>query len=142
MSQVGVVESVNKDHVFVKVMREEACAHCKICTTGINEGKECLIEAINQCEAVVGDLVNIDIQANYFLQATIIMYGIPLIVMLLGIGISLIITTKLGLSNAEIISATIGIILTGIVYLWINKREKKNKNMAYVPIAISKSQDL
>lgn len=138
MSQVGVVESVNKDHIFVKVIREEACAHCKVCTTGINEGKECLIEAVNQCGAAVGDVVDIDIQANYFLQATMIMYGIPLIAMLLGIGISLIITKKLGLPNAETISAIIGIIFTGVVYLWINKREKKNKNMAYLPIAISK----
>lgn len=138
MSQVGVVESVKKDHIFVKVMREETCAHCKVCTTGINEGKECLIEAVNQCGATVGDVVNIDIQANYFLQATTIMYGIPLIAMLLGIGISLVITKKLGLPNPETISAMIGIIFTGAVYIWINRREKKNKNMIYLPIAISK----
>ena len=138
MSQIGIVESVHKNHVFVKVIREEACAHCKICTTGINEGKECLIEAVNQCGANVGDIVNIDIQANYFLQATTIMYGIPLLAMLFGISISLIFTKKLGLPNAETISAMLGIIFTGAVYIWINKREKKNKNMVYLPIAISK----
>jgi len=141
MSQVGIVESVSKDHVFVKVMREEACAHCKVCTTGINEGKECLIEAVNQCGAVVGDVVNIDIQTSYFLQATTIMYGIPLIAMLLGIGISLVITKKMGISNGETISAMIGIVFTGGIYVWINKRENKNKNIAYLPIAISKHNE-
>lgn len=138
MSQLGTVESIEKDRVFVKVIREEACAHCQVCTTGINEGKECLIEVVNQCGAGVGDVVDIDIQTNYFLQATAIMYGIPLIAMVLGIVVSLGITSKLGLPNAEVISAVIGIILTGTVYLLINLREKKNKNIAYLPIAISK----
>lgn len=141
MSQIGVVESVKKDRVFVKVSREGACAHCRMCTSGINEGKECLIEAVNQCEAGVGDLVDIDIQAKYFLEATIIMYGIPLIAMLSGIGIAWMITKGLGIPNAETISAIVGIIFTSGVYFWINKREKKNENMAYLPIAISKHKE-
>lgn len=138
MSQIGTVQSMKNDHVFVKVIREEACAHCKVCTTGINEGKECLIEAVNQCDAIVGDVVNIDIQANLFLKATAIMYGIPLIAMVLGILISLGIMNKLGIPNADIISAMIGIIVTAMVYAWINLREKKNKNLAYLPSVISK----
>ena len=138
MSQIGTVQSVKNNHVFVKVMREEACAHCQVCTTGINEGKECLIEAVNQCEATVGDVVNIDIQANYFLKATLIMYGIPLIAMVLGILISLGVMNKLGLPNADMMSALVGIIVTGIAYLWINQREKKNKNLAYLPSVVSK----
>ena len=138
MAQIGTVQSVKNNHVFVKVIREEACAHCQVCTTGINEGKECLIEAVNQCEAAVGDVVDIDIQANYFLKATLIMYGIPLIAMILGIMISLGVMNTLGLPNADMISALVGIIVTGITYLLINQREKKNKNLAYLPSVVSK----
>lgn len=140
MAQIGLVESVKDKNVFVKVIRQEACAHCKMCTTGVNEGKECVIEAVNQCHAEVGDTVEIDVQSNYFLRATAIMYGVPLIAMMIGIGLSLGVLQSLDVPAAELISAVIGLALTGIVYLIINKREKANKNTQYLPIAVSKTQ--
>ncbi|NLI89751.1 MAG: SoxR reducing system RseC family protein [Epulopiscium sp.] len=138
MAQIGKVDSIKNDNIFVKVIREEACAHCKMCTTGINEGKECIIEAVNKCNAKVGDVVEIDVQPNYFLRATAIMYGIPLIVLFLAIGISLGVLESKGVAAAEVISAFIGVFFTAIVYLAINKREKNNKNDKYLPIAVSK----
>ena len=141
VAQIGKVESVEDKNIFVTVIREEACAHCKMCTTGVNEGKECTIEAVNKCGAGVGDIVEIDVQSNYFLRATAIMYGIPLLAMMLGIGASLVILEWMDISNAEVISALIGLALTGLVYLLINKREKANKNSQYIPIAISKANE-
>ena len=138
MAQKGTVESIKDQNVYVKVIREEACAHCKMCTTGLNEGKECVIEAVNNCEAKVGDIVEIDVQNNYFLRATAIMYGIPLIALMLGIGISLGILQSNQVKGAELISAFIGLAFTGIAYLIINKREKNNKNAQYLPSAVSK----
>lgn len=138
MAQTGTVESMKDQNVYVKVIREEACAHCKMCTTGINEGKECVIEAVNRCDAKVGDIVEIDVQNSYFLRATAIMYGIPLVALILGIGISLGVLQSVGVKNAELISALIGLVFTGIVYMTINKREKNNKNTKYLPVAVSK----
>lgn len=138
MAQLGTVESIKNNHVFVKVIREEACAHCKVCTTGINEGKECVVEAVNKCDATVGDIVEIDVQANYFLRATAIMYGIPLIALLLGTGISLTALNALEVSNSEVLGAIFGLTFTGITYLLINHREKNNKNNEYLPIATLK----
>ncbi len=138
MAQKGTVESIKDQNVYVKVIREEACAHCKMCTTGLNEGKECVIEAVNNCEAKVGDIVEIDVQNNYFLRATAIMYGIPLIALMLGIGISLGILQSNQVKGAELISAFIGLTFTGIAYIIINKREKNNKNAQYLPSAVSK----
>ncbi len=139
MAQKGTVESIKDQNVYVKVIREEACAHCKMCTTGLNEGKECVIEAVNQCGASIGDEVEIDVQNNYFLRATAIMYGIPLIALMIGIGISSAILKAKGIQGAELISAFIGLAFTGIAYLMINKREKGNKNTQYLPIAVSKT---
>lgn len=141
MAQTGTVESIRNQNVYVKVIREEACAHCKMCTTGINEGKECVIEAVNKCGAKVGDIVEIDVENNYFLRATAIMYGIPLIALMIGIGVSLAILHANSVKEAELISAFIGLGFTGIVYMIINKREKNNKNTQYLPIAISKMNE-
>lgn len=138
MAQLGTVESVKDKHVFVKVLREEACAHCQVCTTGINEGKECLIEAVNQCDAQVGDIVEIDIQTNYFLRATAIMYGIPLIALVFGIVLGAVTIRTLGISQGEVITALVGLVFTAITYIWINKREKRKENTKYLPIAIAK----
>lgn len=138
MAQLGQVEEVENDHIFVKVIREGACAHCRMCTSGVNEGKECIIEAVNKCGAEVGDTVEIDVQANFFLRATAIMYGIPLIAMIVGISISLIITKGLEMEYADAISAFVGVTFTALAYLGINKRERNNKNIKYIPIAISK----
>lgn len=138
MAQKGTVESIKDQNVYVKVIREEACAHCKMCTTGLNEGKECIIEAVNKCDAKVGDIVEIDVQNNYFLRATAIMYGIPLLALMLGIGISLGVLQVKEVRGAELISAVIGLIFTAVTYLIINKREKNNKNTQYLPSAVSK----
>lgn len=138
MAQTGTVESIRDKNVYVKVIREEACAHCKMCTTGVNEGKECVIEAVNKCGAKIGDIVEIDVQNNYFLRATAIMYGIPLVALMLGIGLSLGILQSAGIRNAELISAVIGLGFTGIVYMIINKREKNDKNKQYLPVAVAK----
>lgn len=140
MAQTGTVESVKDNNIYVKVIREEACAHCKMCTTGINEGKECVIEAVNKCSAKVGDIVEIDVQNSYFLRATAIMYGIPLLALMLGIGVSLGILQSAGVKGAELISAFIGLAFTGIVYVIINKRERNNKNTQYLPVAVSKME--
>lgn len=141
MAQTGKVESIKDENVYVKVIREEACAHCKMCTTGVNEGKECVIEAVNKCQAEIGDIVEIDVQSNYFLRATAIMYGIPLLALMLGIGISLSILQSAGIQGAELISAFIGLAFTGVVYMIINQREKNNKNTQYLPIAVSKMEE-
>lgn len=138
MAQIGKVESIKDQNVYVKVIREEACAHCKMCTTGVNEGKECVIEAVNKCGAKVGDIVEIDVGNNYFLRATAIMYGIPLIAMMLGIGLSLGVLQSAGVKGAELISAFVGLGLTAIVYMLINKREKNNQNTHYLPSAVAK----
>ncbi len=140
MAQTGTVESVKDNNIYVKVIREEACAHCKMCTTGINEGKECVIEAVNKCSAKVGDIVEIDVQNSYFLRATAIMYGIPLLALMLGIGVSLGILQSADVKGAELISAFIGLAFTGIVYVIINKRERNNKNTQYLPVAVSKME--
>lgn len=137
MAQIGKVEYIQDKNLFVKVIREGACAHCKMCTSGINEGKECVIEAVNKCEAKVGDTVEIDVQDSFFLRATAIMYGVPLIVLIVGIAVSLAILEPMGVSGAEMISAGIGLALTGIVYMGINKREKEDKNEKYLPMAVS-----
>lgn len=139
MAQRGTVQKVKGKHVFVKVLREEACAHCNVCTTGLNEGKECVIEAVNKCDAKIGDIVDIDIQTNYFLRATAIMYGIPLLVLIVGLFVGGAITKILEVANQELITAIIGLALTGMAYLFINKQEKNKKTLEYLPVAISKA---
>ena len=43
------------------------------------------IEAQNLCEAEVGDWVELELQDNAFMHAILIMYGIPLVGLVLGL---------------------------------------------------------
>lgn len=85
MGETGKVIHTEDGLVTVVMERTEACAKCRACTMGMTT-KEMLISAKNLCGAKLDDWVNIELDGNDFLQAILIMYGLPLVFMLAGFG--------------------------------------------------------
>ena len=135
MAEKGLVTQVKGQYVVVQMVRLEACDHCRACTMGM-EGKEMIIEAENECNAKVGDYVNVSIEQTNFLKAVLIMYTIPLAALLIGIGSGYVIGQLTKINWSEYLSIILGFGFVAITYWIIRKNEPKFKNKKYRPKAI------
>ncbi len=76
MAETGSVIDIEGDKVIVKLQRTEACAKCGACSVGMKT-QDMLIKAHNQCDAIIGDEVEIELEESNFIVAVMIMYGLP-----------------------------------------------------------------
>lgn len=131
MGEVGVVKELHGEQIVVSMKRQEACSKCRACTQGMQE-QEMIIKAKNECSAKVGDHVEIMLEAKNFLQATALMYGIPLLALLVGLGLGYV----LG-NGSELMALTFGFGLLVLSYLGIYKLNPHLKKKTYEPVAIN-----
>ena len=121
---IGTVEKLEKGFAIVTMERQDMCGECHACEM-IGETKSCTVKCINDCDSQVGDKVEIDVAKASFLQATLIMYGVPLLGLLIGIG--------LGSLISEVVSIILGILGMGLTYLIVRWGDKNNKYNKMLP---------
>ena len=136
MAEKGLVIEEKGDKVVIKMTRKEACAKCRACVAGLSE-KDMILEARNACGAAKDDWVEVELEADGFLYAVGIMYGIPLIALLAGVILgNFVIAPMLSFINPDVVSFFTGIIFTGLAYLWIRSKEDYWKEKKITPTAI------
>lgn len=134
MAEKGVVINTKDNFVTVKMMRQEACAKCRACIAGM-EGKEMFIEAENLCDAKTNDWVEIEMSPDGFIKAVLIMYGIPFLAFMLGIGAGYFLGGMQTFIGREIVSFIVGLIFTFIAFMWIKSQEARWSSKKYRPVA-------
>lgn len=134
--EVGEVIALEDNRLVVKLQRNEACAKCRACTAGL-ESKEMIIKAINECNGKIGDNVEIALDSADFFRATLIMYGIPFVMFMIGIFAGYYGALRLGVSYAELTGMVLGVLLVVISYGVIHTQEKHFKATKYIPKAIN-----
>ncbi len=134
MAEYGEVIKKENNKVRLKLRRNEACGSCHACDLG-SGGKMVEITAINKCGAEIGDTVELFIKKEKFLNAVLIMYVVPLIALLVGVGLGYLINHLTAL-NSELIPVVSGFLLTFIAFLSIKKLDKKKLEHKYTPMAI------
>lgn len=127
MSEVGRVVSIDGLDVEVEIIRKEACSGCHGCDIGKKEFMN--IKAVNLCEATIGDKVKIDLGNKDFLGATFVLYGIPLILLVMGFVGGYYLGDVINL-NKDLTGFVAGIVLLLLAYKWIKSKEElwKSKN--------------
>ncbi|MCD7905591.1 MAG: SoxR reducing system RseC family protein [Clostridiales bacterium] len=135
MAEVGKVIACEGDQVRLVLKRREACGKCRACTAGLSE-QDMEMKARNLCGAAVGDSVEVTIEQTNFLKAVIIMYGIPLIVFLIGILAGYYGGLALGITNPNISAIILGVVLTAAVYIVIHLNESKWSSGEFLPSAV------
>ncbi len=134
MSEFAQVSSVEGDKVKLRMFKNEACNHCHACDLGTG-GKEVEILAINDCDAEVGDIVELFIKKEKFLNAVIIMYVMPLISLLMGVGLGYLFNYFMNLTS-ELIPIAFGLLFTLIAFLIVKKLDKDKLEAKYTPMAV------
>jgi len=135
MAEKGLVIELKNNLAVIRLNRTEACAKCRACIAGMKT-QEMLVEAENECNATVGDWVEMELRENGFFKAVLIMYGLPLIGLMVGICVGyFLLPGFFPAINRDIVSAGSGIIVTGLIFLWIHSQESRWSNKKYRPIA-------
>ena len=121
---IGVVKSVSGGFASVEFVRSSACAHCGACLT-LDSGKmETKVK--NLLNAKVGDCVSVEIRPQKIVSATLLAYGVPLAMLLLGLG--------LGSLISEIVSMAAGLLLCVASYFILRVLEPRfARNESYQP---------
>ncbi len=124
----GRVIKVDGEKVRVSFKRGAGCGSCKACSEGQNEN-EMEIVAYNDCNAKLNDFVEVSIETEFMLKATGIMYGIPLVTMLIGF--------LIGNFVSQLVSFVTGIIFLTVTYIIIKKNESKFQNRNFTAKAVA-----
>ncbi len=135
MGEIGQVVEVKDAVVKVRLNRKEACAKCGACTAGI-ESKDMFIEATNNALAHKGDFVEITLKEENFIKAVAIMYGIPLIGLLVGLGLGAGLGGAFMPGLADVLAIVLGLLGAGLSFLLIHLNENRFKVDEYKPKAI------
>lgn len=143
MAEKGVVTEIKNNIAVVKMVRTEACAKCRACIAGMSE-QEMFIDAQNACDAKVGDWVEMELVGSGFFQAVLIMYGIPLIALIVGMLVGFYVISPVfhltGTGTDEIIGFITGLLFTFLAYLWIRSQETRWSKKKYQPVATKITQ--
>ncbi len=129
MSENGKIVELKDDMAVINIVRNEACGNCKACDKG--QDNIMIMTAKNECNGKVGDIVSVELEVNKLIFATFILYGVPLITMVLGVVVGSLIF------NNELLSFFLGIIFLLLTYGVIKFSEKFWNSENYIPIAKS-----
>ncbi len=135
MQREGKVTGINGENATVILMKHSACGDCGACQMG-KENMNITIEALNNASAKIGDKVLVDMDSPDVLFAAFIAYGIPLIMLIIGIAGSGFLFNRLGMTNnLELYSLIVGAIFLAATYLIIRKKDEEFKeSKKYVSI--------
>ena len=114
---IGLVVALDGNQARIRFLRGSACAHCGACLTAGENEMEVLL--VNTLGAKVGDRVAVDLSPNRVVQASLLAYAIPLVLLIAGVFIGSRFSDWLGL--------VLGVLACGIAYLILRLVERKTK---------------
>ena len=134
IEDIGRVVKVDGQKAAVEVERTSACAQC-----GLQEvedlamGGKVVLEAVNVARAKVGDRVRVRVESVAYMKAVSAVYGIPVLLFLIGIAGGLPLAARLGWPS-EPTSAALGILglIVGILVLLLLRKRATKKE--YLPV--------
>ncbi len=139
MREKAIVVASKRDRAQVEIIRTSACDGCRGCSVG-KEGKPIRVWAKNPISAKIGQVVEIELNASTFLSAALIVYGVPLLAFLAGIGFGYKVSESLKITSTEPFAILTGLGAMLAVFLIIHfatKREETNKKYASCIVRIS-----
>ena len=134
IEDIGRVVKITGQKAAVEVERTSACAQC-----GLQEvedlamGGKVVLEAVNAAQAKVGDRVRVRVESVAYMKTVAAVYGIPVLLFLLGIAGGVSLAARLGWPS-ELTSVglgMLGLIVGVLVLLLLRKRATKKE---YLPV--------
>ena len=135
MLETGKVIKVYDDIAEVNFKRKSSCDKCKVCS--LEDSGTVSIKLKNEIGAKIGDIVEVGISDKRLTQSNWIVFGIPLLVLLIG----MIVANVLKLKELHSILIGAGSLVLGFVIVFvIDKIIAKNKSFSPKILKILKSE--
>ena len=132
----------NQDQVYLEILRNKPCGLCGQ-TRGCGLSfwgklfahRTNTFQAKNPINAQVGDLVVVGIEESALLFSSVVVYGIPLLLLLLGAFIGSALSTETNVDSRTAIGAFFGLL---IGFLWVKGHaQSKSFDARYSPIILN-----
>ena len=118
---------VNGNLAKIRFLRSAQCAHCGACLTAGESEME--VELLNPAGAKVGDRVSVSLEPKRVVQASLLGYALPLVLLLLGVWG--------GSQISEVYALLFGVVACGIGYLVLRFVEKAGKKETFRPSIVA-----
>ncbi|HML66913.1 MAG TPA: SoxR reducing system RseC family protein [Clostridia bacterium] len=123
-AHIGLVTAITDGTAKIRFLRGSACAHCGACLT-VGES-EMQISLPNTLGAKEGDRVAVDLSPKRVVQASLLAYAVPLLLLIAGV--------LIGSQIADWAGLALGVAACGIGYLILRIVEKKSaKKKSFQP---------
>lgn len=110
----------------------DSCGKCGGCTPTGN-----YVEVINKIGAVAGQEVEIEMKTQVFMNAILLNYGLPLVMLIVGMFAGVFIKNAFNLSlSSDLLSVILGFGLMAVSYLIANRVDKRYKKADKVQMNI------
>lgn len=140
IEDTGRVVRIEGDKAFIEVERTSACAQCGLREVEEIAGGKPVFEALNVAKADIGDTVKVRVESVAYMKASLLVYGIPICLLIIGALLGVYFAEKLG-KQQDIMSAifgTGGLIIGILVLLLFRKRGSKKE---YMPVIVEVIKD-
>lgn len=133
----GMVLDVSGDELTVSVIRTEARAKRYNYIPGLLK-EEMIVKVKNGCDAHENDEVRIELKSNYAIRAALILYGIPLVFLIVGAVFGYFGMGFFGFMQIQdTVAFTLSVLGIVLAFLFIRARDKRIDRGAYTPVATS-----
>ncbi|MFO7994676.1 MAG: SoxR reducing system RseC family protein [Marinobacter sp.] len=143
ITETGKVVAVSGDRVWVQTIRTSACESCSArngcgqrALAGVSGGRANQVLVTNTLGARVGDEVTVAIEESALLSASLLVYALPLVLMVLGA------VTGHQLSEGQDAAAMLGAALGMGAGFIVARRVGSNPNRDYEPRLVRTGQVL
>jgi sigma-E factor negative regulatory protein RseC len=137
IEEEGIVAEIEGGIAKVAIAKKSACEQCSasgICHPGDQE----YLEAANPLNAVKGQKVKVVVAPQVYLQASIILYGIPMAALIAGAIIAKNIAARyVGEQSSDLWAFIAGMACTVVSFVFIRMYNKKvEKTQKYKPVIV------
>ncbi|MDH5231505.1 MAG: SoxR reducing system RseC family protein [Gammaproteobacteria bacterium] len=145
IEETATVVKVEEAHVWVQAQRKTACEACNTKSCGVASvsaafpKKQVAMRLSNSLNLQLGDRVLLGLQAKALVQASLFVYGLPLVALILGLVIGSLFANMMGLIYSESMQTIFGLggLIVSIMWL-VGKRKKTVLENTCVPEIIRK----
>ncbi|MHC1719832.1 MAG: SoxR reducing system RseC family protein [Clostridiaceae bacterium] len=132
MKETGFVKEIDGEIAYIVFKRKSGCGdNCGHCS-GSCPAEFTIVNVKNALGASIGDQVEVSMEEKYLYKITLLVYGFPLFMLILGVFLGIKWFYGLGYKNYEFFAAFSGLLLMGISYFIISRIDKKlSKNNNY-----------
>jgi len=123
--QVAVVTDKRAGYVTVKIERHTACKKCGACDLGLQRDNNIFFELKNHVNAEIGDQVVISVAGRDILKASLLLYVVPLVGLVLGMILGGTLTPYISAVDENLLRFIVGICLMFIGLLIVGAYDKR-----------------